>query len=193
MKLYHFICVLLLLTSLSSRVSAQAMFAVDNFNPGAGVNAPVYNPDGIPLQGAGYLAELWGGAASNSLAPTISLEQGFPRGIVPFRSDFPGYFTGAAGIVADIPAYGYAWLQVRAWDAGLGGTYEEVEALGMGGYGESSLFYAQGYDPLRDPPDLPAPLIGLQSFSLRPIVPEPTVFALASLGAAALLVLRRVR
>jgi hypothetical protein len=78
------------------------------------------------------------------------------------------------------------WLQVRAWDTTLGATYEEVAARGIGGYGESPVFRAQGgvWGGL---PELPYPLIGLQSFQLRPIVPEPgtavlLVFGLAGLG-----------
>ena len=58
---------------------------------------------------------------------------------------------------------GYAWLQVRAWDARLGATYEEVMALGIGGYGESPLFYAQGSNPFKTLPEAPAPFIGLGS------------------------------
>jgi len=58
-------------------------------------------------------------------------------------------------------------LQVRAWDARLGSTYEEVSARGIDGYGESPLFYAQG-NGISPNGVLPAPLIGLRSFSLRP-------------------------
>ena len=87
--------------------------------------------------------------------------------------------------------YGYAWLQVRAWDARLGGTYEEVMGLGIGGYGESPLFYARGNSPFADPPIPPAPLIGLQSFSLRPVVPEPGTWMLLTLGGLGLVTATR--
>jgi hypothetical protein len=49
----------------------------------------------------------------------------------------------------------------------FGASYEEAAARGLGGYGESPLFYAKGGDPFDQFP-LPAPLLGLQSFSLRP-------------------------
>ena len=93
--------------------------------------------------------------------------------------------------ISDVAPYEYAWLQVRAWDASLGSSYEEVVALGLGGYGESSLFYARGSDPSAINPDIPAPLIGLQSFSLRAIVPEPTAGALLALGVGILWWVRR--
>jgi hypothetical protein len=103
--------------------------------------------------------------------------------IVPFRDN--GYFLSTTSYlsVLAVPPNGFAWLQVRAWDARLGATYEEVAGLAVGGYGESPLFYAQGGNPLISPPGNPGPLIGLQSFSLRPIVPEPSTWALLALGA----------
>ena len=78
-------------------------------------------------------------------------------------------------------------MQVRAWDARLGPTYEQVAALGLGGYGESPTFFAQGSNPFADPPQPPAPLIGLQSFRLRPIIPEPTSWVLLTLVGMTLL------
>ena len=90
-----------------------------------------------------------------------------------------------------VPPFGYAWLQVRAWDAGLGATYEEVTALGIGGYGASPLFYAQGADPTALLPITSGPLIGLQSFSLLPVVPEPSTWALLALGGTVLWAFRR--
>jgi len=63
-------------------------------------------------------------------------------------------------------------------DARLGATYEDVVGRGLGSYGESPLFYAQGGDPYNQFP-IPGRLVGLQSFSLRP-VPEPSIWALLS-------------
>jgi hypothetical protein len=94
--------------------------------------------------------------------------------------------------VPDVSGYGWAWLQVRAWEARLGGTYEEVVALDRGGYGESPLFYAQGGDPFLALPGLPGPLIGLQSFSLRP-APEPAATFVIVLGLACFFVCRARR
>ena len=163
------------------------------------VNAPVYDAQGMPLSGANYLAELWGGNTPDSLTPALAYYSR-QRVIVPFVSPGgPGYFLDTyAGrdqadhpTVLSVPASGMAWLEVRAWDLRLGATYESVAVLGLGGYGESLPFYANGIDPL-DLLSPPAPLIGLQSFSLRPI-PEPDAAGLLLLGALLLLLRKHVR
>ena len=109
-----------------------------------------------------------------------------------------GYFNYSgfqAGYVAipTVSCGGIAWLQVRAWDAGLGATYEEVVNLGLGGYGESNLFQKRGgiaCGPTVSPPE---PLIGLQSFALREVIPEPGSTLLLLLGLPVLLFFRRRR
>jgi hypothetical protein len=172
---------------LASSALGQASFHLDNRNSGSGVNAPVFNAQGVALSGSAYLAELWGGADSNSLTPLVLVYQGDIRLIIPFRTDVPGYFSSGRSdlCVTSVMSHTYAWLQVHAWQANLGATYEQVVALGIGGYGSSSLFYARGNDPfLGGVPEIPAPLIGLQSFSLLPVVPEPGTWALALLGLA---------
>ena len=180
MKMNLLLTLLALNCSFSCAVLGQSSFALRNR-----VDAPVYDSLGTPLAGDQYRAELWGSATPDSLTPLLDINQGFTRVIVPFGTG--GYFSSGTSYlsVLAVPPGGYAWLQVRAWDARLGATYEEVAALGIGGLGESPLFYAQGRNPLLTPPDLPGPLIGLQSFNLRPIVPEPSTWALLALGGAA--------
>lgn len=174
-----------------SSVFGQSQFLFRNFEPGY-VDAPVFNAQGNPLEGAVYMAELWGGTTIDSLTPLVILRQPYPREILPFALD--GYVAlsnnGPLIVPTAIPG-GAAWLQMRAWDARLGDTYEEVSALGFGGYGESSVFYVQGTDPTLVPPVAPAPLIGLQSFSLRPIIPEPSAWALLALGGITVWLTRR--
>lgn len=169
---------------LTCPVFGQGSFALQNHNTYYGIDAPVFDAQGNPLSGTNYLVELWGGATSNSLVPALELSRGLIRWMVSFSNG--GYFFSSAGFLS-VPAAqagggGFSWLQVRAWDARLGSSYEEVVARGLGGYGESSLFYAQGNNPFAEPPMLPAPLIGLQSFSLRAVVPEPSTWTLLALG-----------
>jgi hypothetical protein len=169
---------------LNCAARAQSSFGFRCYNPPY-VDAPVFDAQGVPLAGTGYLGELYGGATSNSLAPLVVFGEGFRVIISPAA---PGYFMSSSGFlsVPSVPPNGWAWLQVRAWEARLGPTYEEVAALGVGGYGESPLFYAQGGNPY-DYKGLPKPLIGLQSFSLLPVIPEPSASALVLLGLPLLL------
>jgi hypothetical protein len=147
-------------------------------NPGH----PVFNAEGVRLAGSGYLAELYGGTNPELFKPLVDLPLG-TRTIRTFSGEYPGFVRSALVVVPDLSPYRWAWLQMRAWDARLGATYEEVVARGLGGYGESPVFYAQGGNPYDY--KLPAaPLVGLRSFSLRPVIPEPATWALLALGGA---------
>ena len=155
----------------------QATFDFRNYNAAASINAPVFDSDGSPLASYRYLAVLYGGPTQDSLTPATWSGQ-------PVYSEFlvgpvQGYFQGKEAMVANVPELGEAWLQVRAWDTRLGATYEEVSSLGVGGYGESNLLFLMGGGGAVEP----QPLVGLQSFSLHAVVPEPSTCVLASLGA----------
>jgi hypothetical protein len=167
----------------------QSSFWLNNyFNEG--VNAPVYDSQGAPLVGSNYLAELWGEATTDSLTPAITYWTR-QRVIIPFLTGTAaGYFydpyagrdgTDALCVFA-VPPEGWAWLQVRAWAAHLGGTYEQAVSLGLGGYGASPFFYAKGSGPGGTLPNPPAALTGLQSFNLLPEIPEPSAVGLLMLG-----------
>lgn len=169
---------LVILVAFASHAFGQASFVFWNYHP-TGLDAPVFDADGNRLFGTNYVAELYGGNTIDSLvlaqAGAASMQP------VPFTriyNDQPGYFADVGYVhFPNVPGAGFAWLQVRAWDLRLGETYDEAMALGLGGYGQSPLFYARGGDLTTD---LPRPLIGLQSFSL---VPEPSTWALLAFGA----------
>jgi len=174
---------------------AQSSFWLNNaWEP---VNSPVFDAQGNPLEGSNYAAELWGGATADSLTPALSFGTGH-RVIVPFLTgSYAGYFrdeqsSGDVTTVLSVPSGDLVWLEVRAWDTRLGATYEQAAALGLGGYGESPLFTARGSYPL-DLLGLPAPLTGLQSFNLLPVVPEPSSMLLGLLGLALLFCRRLFR
>jgi hypothetical protein len=177
----------------ASSIFGQASFHLQNRDDAYGINAPVFDSAGVPLAGSNYLAELWGGITADSLMPAILFVGSFDRRLmVPFATG--GYFFSSSSFlsVTSVPPRGSAWLQVRAWDSRLGATYEDAVAAGLGGYGESPLFYAQGGDPIPPSGTLAAPLIGLQSFSLRPI-PEPSTWGLLVVGGMSIVFVMRRR
>jgi hypothetical protein len=175
---------------LTATVLGQSTFQFQNLVPSAGIDAPVFDADGNRLAGANYAAELWGGAMSDSLSPTIEFDSRL-RVVLPFREGLAaGYFgTTESLTVWAVPGGSFAWVQVRAWDVRLGATYEEVVARSIGGYGESTLLHLRGGNPT-GLPTLPAPLTGLQSFSLLPVIPEPSTWALLLLVGLPLLLCR---
>lgn len=184
------LCLLFPLPGLASFIT----FGLDNYviDLGWPVDAPVFDAQGALLRGRpDYLAELWGGATPDSLAPAFDSDFWDRRRV--FASfGRPGYFSSYAQTAVEGDANDSAWLQVRVWDTRLGATYEEVVARGWGGYGESPVFRAKGTSP-SPLPGPPSPLIGLQSFSIRPVIPEPSIVVLLAAGLVALGWPRRIR
>ena len=166
MKLLH-ILVMVCVELATRSALGQATFELYNHEPLLGVDVPIYDAQGTPLAGTNYLASLYGGRTPDSLTVAVAgvFSERVPL-VLPFRTR--GFIdgSGSTAMVPGVAPGSYAWLQVRAWDARLGATYETVVARGLGGYGESPLFYTYsgGASPNGD---LPPPLYGLKSFSLR--------------------------
>jgi hypothetical protein len=144
-----------------------------NFSQGT-IDAPVFDADGNRLEGPNYMAELYAlyiGIAPTNLPPPLPEELLPAPPPQPFRTGAgAGYFNGQLCQTREIPGAspgGDAWVQVRAWDARLGSTYEQVVNRAIGGYGESNIIRITVGGQFQGGP--PANLIGLQSFSLRPI------------------------
>lgn len=167
--------VLLIAALISAEPSfGQGTFYFTNFEPSIGLDAPLFDGNSNRLEGSSYMVLLYGGATTDSLQPLVPAATFF-TGIG------AGYFRDGAREVPGVPPGAVAWLQVRAWDARLGTTYEEVVARDIGGYGESGLLFLTSGGNVGGVPTPPRNLDSLQSFSLRPVVPEPgTVFLLAA-------------
>jgi hypothetical protein len=81
-------------------------------------------------------------------------------------------------------------IQIRVWfDPSHNTTYEQALAAGVN-TGKSALLSITPSDPTS--PSAPSlDTAGMQAFSVATPVPEPSTFALAGLGAAAMLIFRR--
>ncbi len=151
-----------------------------------GVDAPIYDVDGTtPLAGSGFLAELYATAPGGVLQPVTD-------SITPFSTrDAAGYFLPLEVAIPGVPAGHTATVQVVAWRASDGPTFAAANHSGAH-IGESATFDVGPLTSMGPPPDpLPAFLVGLQSFSLHVVVPEPSVFALGLLGGSLLALGRR--
>ncbi len=161
--------------ALVAKVWAQGQISVSNFVPVANLDAPIFDTDCTSrLEGAAYLVQAYVGFTVDSLSPL-----GAAR---PFRTGrAAGYFASYVLTIPGTSSETLAYLQLRAWEADAGPTFEEAVSAG-GKYGVSNIV------PMRTvmPPGTPNDPVGLQSFCL---VPEPATGALLALGGAALLAL----
>lgn len=147
---------------------------------------------GATLAGTGYTAQLWGAPGAGQAVGSLVAATGYST--AGFRSGAAAGLWTTSTDAAIIPGAGegsVATLQVRAWDnqGGTITTWAAAQAAGVDS-GASALFNSQPLGGVSAPPNL----VGLQSFSLTGTggpIPEPSTFALAGLGAVALLIFRR--
>jgi hypothetical protein len=173
---------LLIAVGILSAVSAYSQGTVLFNTKTTGVDAPVTLSTGGKAMGPQYVGQLYAGASASALAPVGSA--------VPFRSDAgAGYITGGGSVVVPGIAGGSpASVQLRAWDS-TQGSYDAATSKG------SSAAITVNLGGAGNPPGLPANLTGLSGFAINVAgpgnVPEPSTIALAALGGAAALFLRR--
>lgn len=167
-------------------VSAFAQGTLNFGNANAAVNAPIWQDalgTGVKIGGTGWIAQLWYGPAGTAEGALVAH---------PTTSTFSttaaqaGYFFGGARTIDTIAGGSVAVIQVRVWNAAAGSSWSSALQSPIGYTGASSLLNIS----LATPPATPANLVGLTSFAVVP-VPEPSSFALAGLGAAALMIFRR--
>lgn len=98
-----------------------------------------------------------------------------------------GLFNGGNPSIASIPGGTTATLQIRTWETkGIYTSYALALAGATGLVGEGNLVQVT----LSSPPATPPNMVGIQPIIMHP-VPEPTVAAIAGLGLASMLILRR--
>lgn len=151
------------------RISSQGFIVFGNRVSADGLDAPVLDTDCVSrLAGPTYLAQAYVGFAPDILTPLGSL--------TPFRTgEYAGYIASRN---LEIPGTGIddlVYVQIRAWEANAGSTYEEAVSGGAR-HGFSNIVPVW----TQLPPGPGNSLVGLQSFCL---VPEPSSGALALLAA----------
>jgi len=180
-------------------VAASAVLAQGtlNFaNGAAGVNAPIKNSLGVAITGGNnYVADLfWVTTTAGAIAPESSLAAAGFNSAFNINGAPVGYFFGGAQSLPNTGAGTIISAEVRVWNTVIGGTsgqsYASANSTPGGEWGKSIEFNVT----LTANPTPPGNLTGLGNngftLTLNP-VPEPSTFALAGLGAAALLIFRR--
>lgn len=204
---------LTILAGTAFAVSAMAQGSVnfDNYVlPSA--DKPIYGPDpgspttshsgqsstGVPagstvypgalLVGSQYVAELYFGPLGTTDANVLTMVTSST-----FTSTIgPGYWAEVDNVVLNgFQAGDKATLQVRVWDTQSGSSFATATSKG-----QSALFSSPtlgGTDSDGNPVITgdTARIGAFTSFNITSAVPEPSTFALAGLGAAALLIFRR--
>lgn len=161
----------------------QATFQLNNRIVGT-VDAPIFVGDNTTrAAGADYLVALYGGPAG--AAESALTQQG---AALPFRTGAGAGYINVTGVETTRSIAGTAdgassAVQLRAWKASAGATYEA--ALASGNVGKSAVLTLNGGGGLTPP----AALAGLGSFVIG--VPEPSAAALGLLGAGLLAIRRK--
>jgi len=164
--------------------SCLAQGTIKFTNIGDGLDAPIFDVDGLPIAALpDYRVTLFAGSDASSLAPVATT----------FLTS-PGYFgEGLAEVVLPNRPPGYfGYFRVILWTTGgpryEAGSFDAAAALGLWPIAASTPFSLQVSlgDPDAQPPIPAPPLYGLQSFAVTPI-PEPAATWLLALGLAGLL------
>ncbi len=154
-----------------------------NRNVGTGLDAPVFETDGVTrLAGPAYLAQLYAGASEAALVPA-----GPP---VPFRTEAgaAGYFVPEDRAIPGVTGGGRAFIQIRAWRAADGATYEAALAAPNGRTGSGNIVSILTGNA-GSPPSLPALPAGWTRFNLQTggparIIDQPVAVAVGLGGSA---------
>jgi hypothetical protein len=180
-----------LLAGLTSGAFAQGLIALDNnqnvnTSPSATTGGLVFlnTGSGAALITHDFGIAFYGGtdAANLTLLKTITGANAAQMNIAG-----AGTFTDLSGLAATIPnASGTtAFFVIEAWNNTAFSSY--AAALAAGDFAGKTAPFA---NPVKQLPDAPGDFTGMPALTLS-AVPEPGTFALAGLGAAALLIFRR--
>jgi hypothetical protein len=135
------------------------------------------------IQGSGFSGQLFAALGADQSEAALTPVAG---SIVSFRTGatLGGTIATLTLTIPQVPVGGTGTFQLRAWD-NANGTIQSWDLAVI--RGKSDLFNVAA---LTESPNIPPNMLGFRSFNLT-IVPEPSTFVLAGLGAAALVIFRR--
>jgi hypothetical protein len=184
-----------LLVGLTASAFAQGQVNVrEIFNsdpsPTATSNGQIFRNGVLNPSGSDFNLTIYGGATAGSLAQLFTYTGSASVGIS--GAGAGTFFTPDIATIAGATAS--AFFQIEIW-TGSANTYAAaVSAAAAGTVGAQSTVFSNPLgNPNASPPGTPAELGGMPSINMVSFsaVPEPGTFALAGLGAAALLIFRR--
>lgn len=178
-----FVTILCSVAALTGWTQGTVNFA----NVGAGVNAPVREDNGTTLlAGVAYQAVLYFALGADqplgNLQPLLSTQTAFSA-----VAAQAGYFLGGAKGVTGTASGDTITVQIRAWRASDGASYD-VAANTVGAHvGKGNLINVKLGGGATPTPNM----VGITPFNLMVVIPEPSTIALGLLGAGLLLFRRR--
>ncbi|HVV74370.1 MAG TPA: hypothetical protein VHI52_23260 [Verrucomicrobiae bacterium] len=149
----------LAMLALAWAVSSPGQGTVMLSNLGTGVNAPVYLGDGITRPSTGYTVELLAGPSLSEMRSVSTT--GFLVG-------GPGYFNGGAVTISNVAPGATAFCVVQVW-LNQYGDYTNACKSGTGNSCGNCLPFKVVLGGFGMPPSSPAPMTGLNAFSLTPL------------------------
>jgi hypothetical protein len=187
----------LLITSIMSLTAAVAFGQGTVFfaNDSATLSSPPdrlirFAGSNIPATGTNLQVQLYYGASTADALSLIPVSSAAGR-LRASTTTIPGVWSAGGDRTLNFAFGTLVNLQVRVWDLADGATWEAAlgNANRQGFSGTSGIFPYQIPATPADPPTAFV-MSGFTGFSIVAI-PEPSTFALAGLGAAALLIFRR--
>jgi hypothetical protein len=176
--------VLALVSMLALAGSAIGQGTINFYNAGAEVTTAAGD-----LAGSSYWGQIFGGP-ENSTADSLT-PMGTPVNFLDNAGVGTGIIFAGEVTITGIPAGGAAAVQLRAWSAASGSSWDEAIANPAGEIGSSNVNASHPTgDPTASPPGTPVNLAGINPFQLQ-AVPEPSTWALLALGVGALALRRR--
>ena len=178
-------------------VSAFAQGTFNFNNAGVGYTAKILDTAGVGLSGGAWDVDLYWGAAGVTDSTTLAA-LGAPSTFSTVASQAGYFFGGVRTVPNGPPGGGTITGQLRVWEASAGSTWTQAAGTPGAQIGSSVLFQITLANPNASPPGTPVGPgnINGHGFSLTlvpsgPPSPEPSTLALAGLGLAGMLMLRR--